>query len=458
MGSFGSRLLLWSAVSCAALALGGCRGKATPPNKAAASASVAAAEPPAPQAPARCRSVGTDPALVIGKPEPRAEGAEGDDDIVLPFASTVGEASAFEGGFAIGAVRTERGTSEAVLALVGHDAKPGRIVSLGRVFGDPEPPLVAARKDITVVAVPDGDANGTMLKLASLATGEAEPKRGSEISNVDPEAGFSLALGERNALVVFGIRGRAGVSLKALRFDPKDPGRVAEGHEVAGSGGAEAVILTARSGGFFLVFAAEEPTVVPDALKPKEDAGVDGGTDPDLVVAAPRVLRVVALDADGRVVGGVRTLSAPGENVGGFDAAPLSDGALLIAYRREEPGTGLDQSDVSLTRVTLDGSTTSGRVEEAEPGFGVPRILVDVREKRSWLLARGAGDSALLGIFAPDGLSVDALLPDAGLRGAELFAVERGRFLTGRARGRAMELALVECQVAAPRVVESPSP
>jgi hypothetical protein len=458
MVSFRSRLLLWGAVSCTALTLGACRGKAAPPNQAKASASVAAAEPPAAQSPARCRSVGTEPAVVIGKPEPRSEEAEGDDDIVLPFASTVGEASAFDGGFAIGAVRTERGVSEAVLAFVGREAKPGRIVSLGRVFGDPEPPLVAARKDITVVAVPDGDASGTMLKLASLPTQAAEVKRGAEISNVDPEAGFSLALGERDALLVWGIRGRAGVSLKALRFDPKEPGRIAEGHAIAGSVGAEAVIVTPRSGGFFLVFAAEEPTAVPDAPAPKMDAGVDASSDPDLVVARPRVLRVVALDADGRVVGGVRTLSAPGENVGGFDAAPLSDGALLISYRREEPGTGLDQAGVSLTRVTLDGSTTSGRVEETEPGFGVPRILVDVREKRSWLLARGAGDSALLGIFATDGLSVDALLPDSGLRGAELFAVEKGRFLTGRARGRAMELALVECQVAAPRVVESPSP
>jgi hypothetical protein len=402
--------------------------------------------------------VGTDPALVIGKAEPGAQATEGDDDIVLPFASTVGEASAFDGGFAIGAVRTERGASEAVLAIVGHDAKPGRIVSLGRVFGDPEPPLVAARKDITVIAVPDGDANGTMLKLASLATRAAEVKRGAEISNVDPEAGFSLALGEQNALVVFGIRGRAGVSLKSSRFDPKEPGKVAEGHEIAGSGGAEAVILIARTGGFFLVFTAEEPTAPPDTRELKADAGIDGGPDPDLVVAGPRILRVVALDTDGRVVGGVRTLSAAGENVGGFDAAPLSDGALLIAYRREELGTGLDQSGVSLTRVTLDGSTTSGRVEETEAGFGVPRILVDAREKRSWLLARGAGDSALLGTFATDGLSVDALLPDSGLRGAELFAVERGRFLTGRARGRAMELALVECQVAAPRVVESTPP
>jgi hypothetical protein len=458
MASFRSRLLLWSAVSCAALTLGACRGKAAPPNKAGASASVAAANPPAPQAPARCRSVGTEPAVVIGKPEPRSEEADSDEDIVLPFASTVGEASAFDGGFAIGAIRTERGASEAVLGFVGRDGKPGRIVSLGRVFGDPEPPLVAARKDITVVAVPDGDANGTMLKLASLATQAAEVKRGAEISNVDPEAGFSLALGERNALLVWGIRGRAGVSLKSSGFDPKEPGRIGEGREIAGSGGAEAVILTPRTGGFFLVFAAEAPTAAADAQAPKTDAGADAASDPDLVVAGPRVLRVAALDADGRVVGGVRTLSAPGENVGGFDAAALSDGALLIAYRREEPGTGLDQAGVSLTRVTLDGSTTSGRVEETEPGFGVPRILVDAREKRSWLLARGAGDSALLGIFAPDGLSVDGLLPDSGLRGAELFAVDKGRFLTGRARGRAMELALVECQVLAPSVVESASP
>ena len=127
------------------------------------------------------------------------------------------------------------------------------------------------------------------------------------------------------------------------------------------------------------------------------------------------------------------------------DAATLPDGALLVAYRRAERGTGLEQGGVSLLRVGLDGSVHSGRVEENEPGFGVPRLLLDPREKRSWLSVRGAGDSAMLGIFATEGLAVEGLSADPGLRGAELFAAERGRFLVGRARGRAMELSLLEC-------------
>lgn len=442
-----------------ALAFGGCRSKPAPPAAPAASASAAVdAAPAAPQA--RCRAVGSDPSVVIGKPEPRASDSD-DDDLVLPFASTVGEASAFEGGFAMGAVKSERGASEAELVWIPRDGKKGQVVSLGRVFGDPEPPLVSAHKDMAVIAIPDGDASGIMLRLASAVPFGGDVKRGAEISNVDPATGFALALGERGALLVSGIRGRSAVALEATRVDPKHPEKVEQGHEIAGTEGAEAPILVARAGGFYLAFAAEVPDKAGDARKPLPDASADAAApDPDLIVAGPRALRVAALDADGRVVGGVRTLSAAGESVGGFDAGVLPDGTLLVAYRRAESGTGLEQGGVSLLRVGLDGSAHSGRVEESEPGFGVPRLLLDARAKRSWLAVRGAGDSAMLGIFATQALVVEGLAADPGLRGVELFALENGRFLVGHARGRAMELSLVECGtwVAAPVPSAAPAP
>jgi hypothetical protein len=327
------------------LALAGCRSKSTPPSDAKSSTPDAADPAPAPP-PARCRAVGPEPVAVIGKPEPRSSDTD-DDELALPFASTVGEASAFDGGFALGAVRSERSGSEAELVWVHHDGKPAQPASLGRVFGDPEPPLVSANKDIAIVAVPDGDASGTMLRLASAAPFQREVKRGAEISNVDPAAGFALALGERGALLVSGLRGRDAASLQATRIDPKQPDKIANGVEIAGSDGAEAPILVARSGGFFLAFAAEVPDKATEARKPLSDASVDAAApDPDLIVAGPRALRVAALDTDGRVVGGVRTLSAPQESVGGFDAAALPDGGLLVAYRRAERGTGLEQGGV----------------------------------------------------------------------------------------------------------------
>jgi hypothetical protein len=436
---------LWLALGVSALALASCRSKSSLQSDAKSSAPVGADPAPAPP-PARCRAVGPEPAAVIGKPEPRSSDAEDDDDLALPFASTVGEASAFEGGFALGAVRSERAGSEAELVWVHLDGKPAQTASLGRVFGDPEPPLVSANRDIAIVAVPDGDASGTMLRLASAAPFRREVRRGAEISNVDPAAGFALALGERGALLVSGLRGRDAASLEATRIDPKQPDKIGNGVEIAGSEGAEAPILVARSGGFFLAFAAEVPDKATEARKPLPDASVDAAApDPDLIVAGPRALRVAALDTDGRVVGGVRTLSAPQESVGGFDAAALPDGGLLVAYRRAERGTGLEQGGVSLLRVGLDGSVHSGHVEENEPGLGVPRLLFDARDKRSWLSVRGEGDSPMLGIFATQALAVEGLTADPGLRGAELFALQNGRFLVGRARGRAMELSLLEC-------------
>ncbi len=442
-----------------ALVLAACRSKSAPADAAKSAAPVAEPAPAPP--PARCHAVGAEPAVVVGKSEPRPSDADDDDDLALPFASTVGEASAFEGGFAVGAVRSDRGGSEAELVWVPRAGGQGQSASLGRVFGDPEPPLVSASKQIAIVAVPDGDASGTMLRLASAKPFQREVKRGGEISNVDPAAGFALALGERGALLVSGLRGRDAASLMATRVDPEKPDKLGQGVEIAGSEGAEAPILVARAGGYFLTFAAEVADKTADARKPLPEAGADAAApDPDLIVAGPRALRVVALDADGRVVGGVRTLSAPGESVGGFDAAALPDGMLLVAYRRAERGTGLEQGGVSLLRVGLDGSVHNGRLEESEnePGFGVPRLLFDARDKRSWLAVRGAGDSAMLGIFATQGLTVEGLSADPGLRGAELFAVESGRFLVGRARGRSMELSLMECGGFPPAKVPAPAP
>src|SRR5262245_54879259 len=92
-------------------------GKAAPP--------VSAIEPPSPPPAApRCEEVAAEP-FMIGEPPhapktaPAEAGAEqGDeiDDPTAPFAVEVGRGTVFDGGFAIGARRDEKGGAVAMLA------------------------------------------------------------------------------------------------------------------------------------------------------------------------------------------------------------------------------------------------------------------------------------------------------------------------------------------------------
>jgi hypothetical protein len=206
----------------------GCKAKAKPaPIPAQASASASAAPLPAPAE--RCRTIGNGPSLSVGDrarspdtsdDEPDAA-ADEDLEAALPFATRVDSALALGNEFAAGGLTTHAGRTEAFVALVPFDGKPGRRVGLGIVHGDVDPPLVASRGAGVLAAVADMDAGGGMLRLSELEH-DAEKARGElSVTGVEHDAGASIAAGDGGALLVFGARSKRGVTLKAQLIEPE---------------------------------------------------------------------------------------------------------------------------------------------------------------------------------------------------------------------------------------------
>ncbi|HEY3496257.1 MAG TPA: hypothetical protein VGK73_16270 [Polyangiaceae bacterium] len=422
----------------------GCKSKRASKPEPQASASAAAPAPAAP--PGRCREISGGPSLIVGDgggEAPAGRETEEDDDDqadTLPFATSVGSAVALPGWFAGGGLRTRAGATEAFVALVPADGAPGTLVALERVHGDVDAPLVGGRAAELVVAVPDSDAGGGMLRLSRVELVSKKATHGAQITGVDHDAGAALAVGERGALLVYGA-GRAGSSaLKASPFDPGHPEALGAAVDLAGTSGAEAPALVVRPGGYFLAFIAERPLA--DAGAPR-----DAGDTEQLVALGPRVLMAVPLDAQGKPSGVTRAVSPETGHVVGFDAVALPDGALGVAWREDDAAPGVDAGALELARIGLDGSVQRGRIDDEDISAGLPTLLRDSGPSgRVWVAVRSASEASRVGLLAPSAVAVESLTGDGLLRGAEVLAVADGRLLVSRARRRNVELDVLECK------------
>lgn len=437
-----------SAAVAALLVLGGavgCRSRGASEQGNARATSAPSVGPKAaggPSSAERCHAVTKDPVLSLGDaPKGRAAPAgdeEGDpSDPTAPFAPHLGDAIPLAAHFAVAGQRPAGGGTEDVVALVGHDGRGGRVVSLGRVYGDVGPATLAARGDELVMAVPDADAKGGTLKLRALSAVGESPRSLGEITEVEHDAGVALAFGPAGALVVWGAERAGRTSLRAASFDPsKTPTAMTSG-EVEGTFDAEAPVLAVRPGGFWLAWIAER--AAPDAGPPAEDQ--------KLVAVGPRVLHAMPLDPAGKPSGRPLSVSGEAAHVVGFDAIGQADGALDLAFREDDTTPGVDRGDVQLARVLLDGSVKVGRVDGDDFGGGVPALLADPSVPgRTWLSARSAGDAARLGVLASSGVAAEGLASDPALGSADVLAAGAGRLLVSRYRERALELSLVACR------------
>jgi hypothetical protein len=428
-----------------------CRSKRSPEGDASqpsASAEAAEAAVPKPSEPAgRCREIGAGPGLRLGEPGPprpataEEEVAE-DDETTLPFAASAGSALALGELFAVSAHASRAGTTEAFLGFVPADGAPGRSAALGRVHGDVDPPLISGRDGVVVALVPDSDAGGGMLRLARIDAGSGAVVHGAQLTGVDHEVGAGLALGEKQAIVVWAPRKGSRPALRLTAFDPAQPAQFGASHEVQGSAGAEAPELVARPGGFFLIWVAEG--LPPDAGAKRPDAGA---LEEPLVALGPRVLTVLRLDADGKPMGSAHAVSGKDSHVVGFDAAVTPDGVLALAFRDDDTTPGVEAGALQLARVGFDGGIALGRLEDEDLSVGLPSLLRDPAPTgRVWVAVRSASEAARVGVLAPTALGVESLLGDALLRGADVLAAGTGKLLVSRGRGRALELDVLECQ------------
>lgn len=426
----------------------GCKAKRAPPSGTTSASALASASAPAALAAAgRCRAVARGPALSVGEagseaPAGRAPDEDEDSEVdTLPFAASVGSALFVPGWFAGGGLRTKAGATEAFVALVPADGTPGTLVSLERVHGDVDAPLVAGWAAELVAVVPDSDAGGGMLRISRVDPVAKKATSGAQITGVDHDAGVAVAAGERGALVVWGA-GRAGASsLKALVLDPSHPETLGTATDLAGTLGAEAPALVARPGGYFLSFIVERGIA---------DAGArrDAGDAERLVELGPRVLMAVPLDQQGKPSGALRAVSRENAHVVGFDAVALPDGALALAWREDDATPGVEGGALEVARVGLDGTAQRGKIDDEDLSAGLPTLLRDPAQGgRVWVAVRSASDASRVGLLAPSALGVESLTGDRLLRGAEVLAAGQGKLFVSRSRGRSVELELLECRL-----------
>jgi hypothetical protein len=441
-----ARLALVALVLAGASASAACRSKK--PSGAAASASVSASSA-AEVAAGRCRALKPGAALVIGSPSVRAKAPDEEEDPELPFATALGTAAALSNVFAVSGVSARDGGTEAFVAFVPSDGKPGRTVSLGPVHGDPEPPLIAADGDRVLVAVESSDAAGRTVELYRLAPTGDKPERGPEIIGVGDE-GIGLGVGEKSGVVVWSSGKGDKAMLRSAPVNRATPGVLGTVTEIAGTGDAESPVVRPRPGGYWLAWIAQRRIPdggVRDAGSPEETSPLD---------AVPRVLTVALLDADGRPSGAARAVSGDASHVVVFDATTLSDGALALAWREDDAAPGVETGGPELARVAPDGAVTRGRATDEALGAGAPALVRElVPEGRTWLLVPGEDDRLRMALLAPDAVSTSALVGEDALRGGEILAASAGKrcgsancalFLLARSRSRAVELSVAECR------------
>ncbi len=377
-----------------------------------------------------------------GAPEPGPAGQEADDDALLPFGVELGGGIATSSGFALGGIE---GGGNAFLV---HLAERGsERVELGRVHGDPEAPAVTSAGERVVVVLGSSDAAGRTLKLgqwshaagASVEWGYEASKLGRAVSSV------GLAIAEEHGLIVYEAEDTGRVFL--ADFAPADLRRPFEPRWL-GVKDAEHPRVAARSGGFWLAWVRSLPE--PKRAKPAASAAPTDPEERAVLEFGLRVIEVAQLDAKGRLLGAPVRLGEPRRQASLFDLAPLGSGGLLVASRPDSASPGAEGGAILLSRVGLDGSVEQERLDDDDIGAGVPALLADPAASPAntepWLAVSSPSDATRFGLARGQRTQLEA---DPMLAGAELIAVNAGKFLSQRARGLRVELSVLSCQPAA---------
>jgi hypothetical protein len=395
--------------------------------------------------------------LSVGQAPPKAkatqaEDEEADHDVELPFSVELGAARAENGRFGVGAIQSERGASHAFALLIGADGAAAQSVDLGRVFGDVEPPALAAAGDSWLVLSADSDASSIVLKLSALDPPfeAGSIRRGLEIPGVRRDAGeFALEVSGPEALIAFtkltkghGLIALARVDLKTLALK----GSIVSAP--AGSeGDAESPHLVRRAGGYFLAWIVRQPAAVPKATLGRPATYDAGVAEQGLVEEGPTSIEVVPLDGAGAPVGSPRRVTPANARVVAFDMVPTPDGGVLLLYRDDRDGPGLERATAEAVVLRADG-TSASRTWELGETAGLPSLLWDATPppKRGWgwLAVPNESELRLAGLGA-DPLALTEVRSEPHFVGAELLAALSGHLLVVRTRGGVREFSVLDC-------------
>lgn len=448
------------------LSLAGCRKRTSVANRGgppAGSVSAARSAAPPPPAPAvfGCRELASGPALTLGAPPTKParlddEQEDDDRDVELPFAVELGSARSDGQRFAVAGLESQRGQNEAFFAVTEADAKSGRRVSLGRVFGDVEPPAVAPYKGGFLALVADSDASSVVLRLVAIDAPfeEKSVRRGAEVGGVRRDASdFSFATSGTEGLVAFTKLEKGRGSIGLARFDLERltlKGNVTSA-PAASAGEAESPRLVARGGGYYLAWIVRGAATPPKAAlgRPSEyDAGL---VEQGLVDEGPTAIEIVPLNQSGGQSATPQRVTPAGAHVLAFDIAETPEGGALIVYRDDREGPGLARAGVEAVLVRADGSTASRSWDLGETA-GLPSLLTDGSAQAkpwAWLYVPGEAESRVAAL-GPNPLELGELHAAPEFAGVELLAASSGRLLAARTRGGQRLLSGVSCEAGSP--------
>jgi hypothetical protein len=400
--------------------------------------------------PARCQELPLAAPFRIGElvtrraalSDPEDGGPDDDDEVPDPYAVELGPARADAEGFTLSALRSVKGQTHALIALVGADAASGKVIDLGVVHGDPDPPLFAARaKDLWLV-VPDTDAGGGMLRVGVLRDprGSAQVSLGSEITGVRRDSTLALEASGDHALLAYAAEAQGKIRVFGVVLDANNPKQKLAPEPLSAPGAdVDSPRLAARNGGYWLAVARALDAPKTKQKSPSGDAGPASADGESLLDIGARRIEVTKLDALGKAVSSALVVTAAGARPMSFELAAASDGSAYIGFRGDDSTPGAAGGALELVHVKLDGSVQRLELSGESNGTGTPSFLSD--GSALWLTAAGENGATFFGQVRER----STLAGDSVVRGGDLIAAREGKLLLARAKGTAAELSLLSC-------------
>lgn len=403
--------------------------------------------------PARCHELAQGSPFRIGElgasREPAEDaddaGLDDDDEVPAPFSVELGPARADADGFAIGALRSVKGQAHALIALLNGEGGAGKLVDLGVVHGDPDPPQFVARgKDLLVVA-PDMDAGGGMLKVGLVrdARGAAPLSWGPELTGARRDSTFALEIGGDHALLAYAAETAGKIRVLGVLLDPNNLKQKLSPEPLSALGAdVDSPRLARRVGGYWLAVARAL-----DAPKSKPKARVvDGGeeqTETDSVLdIGTRRIEVTKLDNLGKPVSSALVVTKPGARPMSFSLVSAADGGAYVAFRDDDSTPGTNGGALELLHVKADGSFEKMELNAEADGTGTPALIADESDAaKVWLTAAGESGATWFGRLTEH----SSLATDSVVRGGDLIAARDGKLLLARSKGTAVEFSLLQC-------------
>jgi len=326
-------------------------------------------------------------------------------------------------------------------AMLAHvETGSGRLVDLGRVNPNVEPPRVTAQGGHVLALVLDFAAGATVLRTVgvSRAAQMLTTRLGPEVRKTarDPSGADIAVLPSGQALLVWDRQDAHGRSeIVGLSLDARSLRETSSPRPLTPAGRpASEPRLVAGPQSYWLLW------LEPQTSAPKSGTSDDAG----VLFEPPSVLYAAELDAAGRPRSTPVAINQDQPAPVIFDARVLPSGRLLVAYRTAPADRPVDDQPTRLAAIDIGAAVPTRAPDEAGvPGPGAPTLLGSPAGDPTWLAVEDAsGATALVRAFAETGAPGAA--PVVGVQGMAI-AGEPRRLLVAEPRGIGVELRIQSC-------------